>query len=303
MRALIALLAVYVCASAADAQTVQTRISHDTIRVGDPFRAIVRIELPAGMEIMLPDSLTPTEDVENAGKVRMRRDSANGVVTVVAAYPLTAWRTGLLELPMFMPWLRDAEGRKQMAVALPDINVVSVLPADTAKIKPKPPKDVLGPDRLWWPWILLAVVLALALAALYWWWRRRRRAHAAVEAPIPAIMPRERALREIERIRKLGLVEQKEYKRYYSLLTDVVRPYMQTIEPAWSTHLTTEELAARTAGHAEVKPAMSLLRRADLVKFARSIPEPDAARADLEHARAWVSSYPALAAVHEEKVA
>lgn len=303
MRAFVpALLACLLCAPSAVAQTVQTRISHDTIRVGDPFRAIVRIELPAGMEIMLPDSLTPTEDVENAGKVRMRRDSANGVVTVVAAYPLTAWRTGPLELPMFMPWLRDAEGRKQMAVALPDINVISVLPADTAGIKPKPPKDVLGADRLWWPWLLLALAVAVALGVLYWWWRRRGRAEPA-EAPIPAIMPRERALHEIDRIRTLGLIEQKEYKRYYSLLSEVLRQYVQTVEPAWSTYLTTEELAARSAGNAGVKPAMSVLRHADLVKFARSIPEPDAARADLDHARAWVSNYPAATAASEAKVA
>ena len=64
--------------------------------------------------------------------------------------------------------------RAQMPIVLPNINVVSVLPADTTGVQPKPAKDVLGPDRLWWPWILLAALILVALALAYWWWRRRR---------------------------------------------------------------------------------------------------------------------------------
>lgn len=280
------------CAASASAQKIQTGISRDTIRVGDPFRAVVRIDLPAGTDVVLPDSLVSTEDVENAGTVRMRRDSANGAVSVLAAYPLTAWRTGPLPLPDLNIRVKSANGEQASTIKLPGINVVSVLPADTTNIEAKPPKDVLGANRVWWPW-LLALLLALALAiALIWWWRKRRRALPEEDA-LPMIMPRDRALEELERIRRLGLLEAGESKRYYSLVAEVLRKYMGTVMPAWSTFLTTAELAQRTKDVEETKPAISVLRQADLVKFARSTPDTQTATRDLDRLHAWISDYPA----------
>ncbi|MGQ0815210.1 MAG: DUF4381 family protein [Gemmatimonadota bacterium] len=281
-------------ATLAFGQRVETGVTRDTIRVGDPFRAVVRIELPAGTDVALPDSLEPTADVENAGAVRARRDTANGAVRVVAAFPLTAWRPGPLELPRVQATLTTAQGRRLWSIALPAINVTSVLPADTAGIRPKPPKDVLGANRLWWLWLAIAIAVALAIAIAFWlWWRRRKR--PVVEAPLPLIMPRERALDELERIRKSGLVEQGELKRFYTLVSEVLRHYMQTVEPQWRTHLTTGELARLIDRDAEVKPAFATLRQADMVKFARSVPDPTTATRSLDRTRDWISSYPAPA--------
>jgi hypothetical protein len=274
------------------AQSVQTGISRDTIRVGDPFRAVVRIALLPGSDVVLPDSLTPTDDIENGGRVRLRRDStANGVI-ISAAYPLTAWRTGPLLLPEINATLKDAHGERPTTIKLPDINVLSVLPADTTNIQAKPTKDVLGGNRLWWP-LLLALAIAIAIAiAIAYWWRKKKQRHV-VELALPVVMPRDRALEEIERIRKLALVEQKDFKRHYTLISEVLRQYMATTESGWSTDLTTEELRAKTKDIAEVRPAIVVLRQADMVKFAKSIPDTATAHADLDRARDWIVSYPA----------
>ena len=295
MSAIIGLLA----APCVFAQRIETGISRDTIRVGDPFRAVVRIELAPGTDVVLPDSLVSTEDVESAGTVRMRRDSANGVVSVAAAYPLTAWRPGPLPLPELPLTLKTAQGDRVQTIKLPDITVVSVLPADTTNIEAKPPKDVLGGNRVWWPWVL-ALILALAIVlALIWWWRKRRKAEPE-DVPLPTIMPRERALEELERIRKLGLVREGDFKRHYTLVSEVLRKYMSTTEPKWSTDLTTDELAQKTKDVAEAKPAISVLRQADMVKFARSIPDAQTAERDLERTSEWIAQYPAPAAVPAE---
>jgi hypothetical protein len=298
LRAIAALTAVaaVLAASPVLAQRVETGISRDTIRVGDPFRAVVRIELAPGTDLVLPDSLVSTEDVESAGTVRMRRDSANGVVSIAAAYPLTAWRPGPLPLPELNVTLKTPQGDRVQTIKLPDITVVSVLPADTTNIQAKPPKDVLGGNRVWWPWIL-ALILALALAlALFWWWRRRRKARPE-DVPLPMIMPRERALEELERIRKLGLVRAGDFKRHYTLVSEVLRKYMSTTEPKWSTDLTTDELAQRTLEVSEAKPAISVLRQSDMVKFARSVPDAQTAERDLERTSDWITEYPAPAPV------
>ena len=75
-RLRIAVLFLFALCATAHAQDVQVGLSRDTIRVGDPLRAVVRVAVPLGTEIVFPDSLPATDDVENSGKMRTKRDSA-----------------------------------------------------------------------------------------------------------------------------------------------------------------------------------------------------------------------------------
>jgi hypothetical protein len=288
----VALLTLLVAVAApASAQRVASGISRDTIRVGDTFRAVVRIDVAPGTGVLLPDTLPAVEDIENAGKVRLRRDSTSEGVSVAAAYPLTAWRPGALVLPELTVILQEGGTERPLSIDLPDISVLSVLPADTAGIEPKPLKDVFGGNRVWWPWLLAALLLLIALALAYWWYRRRRRAAQPLSEVLPMIMPRERALEELERIRKLGLVEQQEFKRFYTLVSEVLRRYMASAEHAWSTDLTTDELAQRARHAGDVADALSVLRSSDYVKFARGVANAADARADWAKTHAWISSF------------
>ena len=293
LRAVLALSAVTaLSALSADAQTVQAGLSRDTIRVGDPFRAVVKIGVPPGAQVVLPDSLPTTEDIENAGRMRSQRDSTANGVSVIAAYPLAAWRPGSLTLPNLDVVIKTASGEQKVAVKLPDVPVISVLPQDTSKIEAKPPKDVLGANRLWWPWILLALLLLLALGLGYWLWRRRRNRRETEEMELPLVMPRERALEELERIRKMGLANEGMYKRHYSLVSEVLRRYMETVDPEWIGGLTTDELARKIRGNADAMPAVHILRNADVVKFANAPSTAAEAMRDLDSTRDWISSYP-----------
>ncbi|HEX6559481.1 MAG TPA: hypothetical protein VF021_08460 [Longimicrobiales bacterium] len=277
--------------TAAHAQVVQTGLSRDTIRVGDPFRAVVRVIVPEGTEIVFPDSLPATEDVENSGKMRVKRDSAVGGSSVVAAYALTAWRPGALTLPDVRVVLKTANGERTLGIRLPAVHVVSVLPADTTGIQAKPPKDVLGGNRLWWPWLLAALLLLIALGLWYWWYRKRRREEPALDV-IPTIMPRDRALHELDRIAQMDLLREGLYKRYYTLVAEVLRQYMTTVEPSWTGYLTTEELARKVRGRSEITGAIAVLRNADMVKFAKQTPSQSEASRDLDRTRDFITDYP-----------
>jgi hypothetical protein len=276
----------------AQAQSVSTGISRDTVRVGDPVRVLLRIDaIPPNTEIILPDSLSAIDDVENAGRLRMRRDTVgSGQTRITAAYPVVLWRPGEIALPT-VPMLVRAEGRERtLQVTLPAINVVSVLPADTTNIEAKPPKDVWGANRVWWPW-LLALLLLLALAAVAYWFYRKRRVQPVVVPAVPVIDPRDQALRELQRIRALRLIEHGEFKQHYFLVTEVLRAFAAANEPDWSTDLTTEELAPRLKRRTDAQLLLKLLRAADTVKFARRVPSVTEARADLDDAEGWIGSF------------
>ena len=115
---------------------------------------------------------------------------------ITAAYPVILWRPGETALPSIPMLVRTDTRERTMQVALPAINVVSVLPADTTNIEAKPPKDVWGANRVWWPYLLVALLL-LALAALAYWWYRRRQKEEVVVPAAPVVDPRQQTLHQL----------------------------------------------------------------------------------------------------------
>ena len=150
--------ALLAAAAGAQAQQPQTAIVPDSITVGDVFHAAIRLTLPGNARLVAPDSLMPVEDLENAGRREIRRDTTTQQTTLI--YPLTAWRPGSYELPPITVQIVSDGAASTIDVSLPSFTVRSVLPPDTAGIEPKPAKDVLGANRVWWP-ILLALAIAL----------------------------------------------------------------------------------------------------------------------------------------------
>jgi hypothetical protein len=213
---------------------------------------------------------------------------------VTGVYAVTPWRPGALPLPA-LP-LRVVSGSEAVATltaSLPALDVVSVLPPDTAGIEPRPAKGVLGPNWALWPFLLALLLLLALVAALVAWLRRRRRRVAAVPAS-PPVAPRERALAALRDAREAGLVERGELKEFYTRLAAAVRRYLAELEDDWSDDLTTSEILARLRaqiGAAEAARLADVLRPADQVKFARRRPGPDVAGEEWERARAWVESF------------
>jgi hypothetical protein len=280
--------------SGATAQEVRVAVTPDTVTVGDVFHAAIRVEVPAGFRLEPPDSLPISGDIENAGRrIDTTEPIEGGGERITVAYPLTAWKPGPIDLPaLTLRLIGPGETPRTLNVRLPAAVVRSVLPADTTGIEPRPLKDVLGADRVWWP-ILLGLALALAAAAaLIYWLRRRRPVPEAVLTP--GLPPRERALAALDRARELGLLEAGEVKAFYTLVTDAVREFLEAVEPRWSRDLTTTELLALLKGEVEEgqrERLGDLLQSADLVKFARRRPHAATAIAEWQAARDWVASF------------
>jgi hypothetical protein len=270
---------------------IRAAIVPETLAVGDVVHAAIRVRLAPGVRVEFPDTLPMSEDAEGAGVRVLRSDTTGGELELTAAYPITVWKPGALRLPTTQIRLLTESGQDSVRVEFPEAHVLSVLPADTSNIEPRPARDVLGGDRVWWPW-LAGLVLLLALAALATWlWRRRR--HPAEEVVLqPGMPPRQAALALLDRARSLRLIEAGEIKRFYSLVAEALRMYIEAIEPAWSADLTTTELASLLLDRrAETVPALEVLTRADLVKFAKARPDADTAHADWSAARAWVEGF------------
>ena len=276
------------------AQELRTAVVPESITVGDVFQAVIRVSGAGERGAAFPDSLSLPADLELSGRRTLRQDTIDGELVWTALYPLTAWRPGEYELPGAPVRVAAATGTRSAVARFPTFRVRSVLPADTAGIEPKPAKDVLGANRVWWPIALGLLLLLLALAALLHWLRRRRRSRPVPVRTEPALPPRERALAALDAARAGGALEAGELKRFYTEVSDALRAYLAEIDARFGTDLTTTELGAalRAAGHEDRSLELRrVLHAADLVKFARRRPGTATAAEEWQRARSWVETF------------
>lgn len=263
--------------AARQADPVQMGVSvrPDTVTVGDHFEVRVRIRAPLGATIAFPAGPDSGASVEATDPRVVTRGPDSSVTELTAIYRLAAWDTGLVRLALGDARVSGPAERVVPLGAL-SVRVRSVLPADTAKHVPKPPRDIFGAARPWWHWLLLALLAALVIGLLIWWlWRKlRRRDESAAEDPF------EVAEREFARIEGMGLLEAGERGRFVALVVEAMRAYLAARLPEAAPSLTSTELlrALRTRREVPVQRLAGLLYEADLVKFARRPIGAEAAR-------------------------
>lgn len=263
----------------------------ETVTVGDPFTVGVRIRAPRGSVIEFPtgpDSGGAVEMLDPRVVSPFSADSAvSDAVDQVARYRMAAWETGPLTFDIGAASVRTASGTFTLPVGELTVVVQTVLPADSALRVPKPARPIFGAvTPWWWPWVPIAVALAI-LGGLVWWWWRRRRQHLASH---PAVDPFELAEREFARIEALGLLEAGERGRFVALMVEVLRDYLAARVATAHPSLTSTELldVMRRASGVPVDRLTPVLSESDLIKFAKRPVSAERAREIGREARAIV---------------
>jgi hypothetical protein len=263
-----------------------TRVAADSVRVGDPFRVTVGIRAPVGATIDFPRELDSTGAVQSLDPVNVRSSADTSAVEQYADYRVAAWDVGKQAIRIDDIIVKLGSATRRIPITGATIFVKTVLPVDSAKRVPRPPRDLFEVNPFpWWLWALLAAI-AIGLLIWYWWWRNRRRD----EKPIPAIDPFKQAEADFERIERLALLEAGERGRYVTLVIEVLRDYLAARHSRASLSLTSTELQ-RTVRELPTVPEGRLTRvltDADLIKFARRAVSTDRARDLGKEARAIV---------------
>jgi len=150
-------------------------------------------------------------------------------------------------------------------------------------------------------WIAGIVALILALAAIL---ARPRTSAASLE---PIVPPDVRALTALAELESSSLIDDGAWDAFYTRLSWIVRTY---IEDRWSIaapEYTTDEFLARAPDHPSfpaesVEQLATMLRRADMVKFARHEAAADECRAAVAEARIFIAETTAAASTGAEEV-
>lgn len=138
-------------------------------------------------------------------------------------------------------------------------------------------------------WYLLGAGLLIVAAVAGWIIRRRRRSR---EEPVDTRAPWEIAFEDLAHLKLTGYLDEKRYKQYYFELTEILRAFLGRMYLVEFLDMTTEETLDRALNvdlpHGCSERLETTLRHADLVKFAKFLPERMRAESDLELVRGIV---------------
>lgn len=243
------------------------RINPDTVTVGQRFIVLLKVRAPAGATVQFPlltDSAaaSPT-GTQVIGEPLIQNEPDAGATVHTAVYRLTAWDTGPQPLLLGNIVVRANGQTGYVSMADHRVMVRSVLPADSARRVPKPPRETIPIEPFSEvPWLIFfALVLLAGLASWLWQIYRRRR-----DAPLD---PFAAAERDFSRIDALSLVASGDGERHVAMMVDTMRIYLAARVPGIELSHTSSELIAAAGSIQSVASGLGgLLWRADLVKFA-----------------------------------
>jgi hypothetical protein len=265
---------------------VSTEIDTTKIRVGEQINYKIKVEADSLALVVFPEGQTfmPLENVE-ALKIDTTKREAKFLLSRI--YKLTQFDSGVYTIPRQKIIIGDQPFFTDSLKV--DVNTIVV---DTTKqklydIKPIIEVEESGSD--WWKWVLIVVLIIAAIAFLLYWfiWRKKPLTEAEEIALLP---PYDRAKLALQKLDESQFLLRSEVKEYYSELTFIIRKYLDEKVYDRALESTTSELITRlnllkdgnqiplskeTILHIE-----SILKRADLVKFAKSAPDKALAEMD-----------------------
>ena len=279
MKLLVVFLSIFLSMISFSQEQVSLKavIDSSSVKIGEQINYTLQVKVDSTAKVLFPEEaiFSPFEVLE-VGVVDTIRSQSNYIYT--KKYALIQFDSGNYYLPQQQVFVN---GFSKIADIIP-IRVNSVL-VDTTKQKLYDIKPIENVEKNYESlitqilWILVFVIVLFGILYTYLF-RKRRKELKEKELP-----PFERAIKELRALENKSLAKQEEFKNYYSRLTEVVRRYLEEEAKIDALESTSEELLTKleiqkNSGilELEIKTLKSLrkvLQNADLVKFAKSMPE------------------------------
>lgn len=265
---------------------VTSSIDSTSIKIGEQITYKIEVETDTVNPVIFPEGQTfmPLEMIESYQPDTTKYDAK---YKLIKKYGLTQFDSGKYVIPKQKIIIAGKTfATDSMLVEVNDIVV------DTTKQKLydiKPMIDVKKPSSNWWLWLLLIIAIATIIAFLVYWfvWRKKP---LTEEEKIAQLPPYDRAKLALKQLDETKYLERAEIKEYYSELTFIIRKYLDEKVYDKALESTTDQLIDRLnilqegnqieLSKYDIKNIEAILKRADLVKFAKSAPDIELAKLD-----------------------
>lgn len=270
-----------------NAPRISGRFEPDSIGIGDRFTYSIEVEKDLVQTVIFPNFAASAgeqfELIEDVPVDTLERDGRR--LKLRKSFRLAAFQEGVQRiLPQVMYADKNiidtlyGEDTLSLLVTTFEIDSTSHSIFDIKPQKTLPFRFGEISGYLMWSLVAL-VVLAIGLYVAYRIMRHYGKSLSDIFHPAPPMPPHEEAFRALERLYVLRLCQHDKHKLYYSTLTDILRRYIAARFEVGAMEMTSDEIiAAMREVELPKKAAMDMadvLRAADLVKFAKAIPESE----------------------------
>jgi uncharacterized repeat protein (TIGR01451 family) len=274
--------------SSSIAQEVKVTSSFDStkIYIGDQTKYTITVDQPSNMNLTIPvlkDTLCKNIEIISGPRIDSI-SGANGRKKIIQKYMVTSFDSGRYQMRPVYAETKGESGlqRYYSDYSLLEVMRVKIAPADTtAKIfdivKPYKAPITLG-EML--PWILIIIIAGILIWAAIRYLPKLKKSEEVSEISVPLEPAHVIAFRELEKLKNEELWQKGEVKKYYTILTEILRQYLENRFRVFSFELTSVETLEALVKTGFTKDGSyndlkSVLTGADLVKFAKYNPMPD----------------------------
>ena len=296
-----------------NAPRVSGSFEPDSIGIGDRFTYSIVVEKDLVQTVIFPNFAAAGGQefalIEDPAVDTLERDGRR--LKIRKSYLLAAFQEGWHHI---RPQVMYADKNIIDTIYAPDtlelmVNTFQIDSTSHGLFDIKPQKTLpfkLGEITGYIAWSIVGILLLLAL--LYA--AKRILAHygksfGTIFKPAPPLPPHEEAFAALERLRVLNLCADGKHKLYYSTLTDILRTYIVRRFDVGAMEMTSDEIIESMRGvELQQKQSMDLtmiLREADLVKFAKAMPESSEAEAVMRAAWEFVDATKPVEEIAQEE--
>lgn len=268
------------------AQKIATSIDSVSIKIGQELTFKIEIEVDTSSLVVFPEGQTflPLEMIES---YQVDAVKTNDRFKLIKKYGLTQFDSGHYTIPQQKIVIGDYEFlTDSLKVEVRNI-VVDTVKQGLYDIKPIISVEK-SPSKWWLYTLIMLLILGVIGFLMYWFiWREKPLTNEEKVALLP---PYDRAKLALQKLDNAGYLKNEEIKEYYSELTLIIRKYLNEKVYDHALESTTEELIGRLRLLKDgnqmdlekdtIKNIETIFRRADLVKFAKSKPDPELAKLD-----------------------
>lgn len=272
--------------------TIESAPIPESIQIGDPIELTITAYFPTNGVLSIPE-LGRKKDIIVLNQEQEKIERTDGLIQVNTQVSITSFRLGnhaLTTAPITCQL-----GETTLSVPFPEttIQVTSSLTAeDENKMADIQPVHQLPGHIPNWLWIalgtaLLAFIIGLITSKL---WKHRE----TLIPPPPPIPPHVIALKALKELKEKELLEQNLCNPFYTELSLILRTYLEGRFKLNAPDETTEEIVEELSTSTDLSGAQqnmlkAFMRQADLVKFAKGVPDRTTMEEAFETTKSFVN--------------
>ena len=256
---------------------VEQRLDSMEMLIGEQVHLTLSAVTKGGQRVEFPVVKEGTYLLDGIEVLEIAQDDTtrqdDGMVRISRKYTLTSFDDTLYYLP---PVTIKVNGKPYQTKNL----ALKVMTVDVDTLKKDeffPPKGIQDNPFMWSDWtpIIWQTLIIIALCLIGYFFYKRLRSNKPIIKRIKIVkkvLPHQRAMKEIERIKSERMTSSEDQKAYYTQLTDTLRTYLQERFGINAMEMTSGEIIERLQQEEDkrkLSELQELFETADLVKFAK----------------------------------